>query len=125
MTLRGAGPASEDEPSRSGSSHEPLLRVEPSPPISNWMIAGAALLVAVVTGVLLWILVGIAREPVPPPVPGAPAAPSASVQIDAIRTALTAAAGTGGAMALLLAFRRQRHTEQTTTITYDATLIAE
>lgn len=31
--------------------------------------------------------------------------------IDAIRTALTAAAGTGGAAALLLAFRRQRHTE--------------
>jgi Pentapeptide repeats (9 copies) len=97
---------------RIGAGSPGRARVEPSPPISIWMIAGAALLVAAVTGVLWWYLVGIAREPVPPPVPGAPAAPSASVQIDAIRTALTAAAGTGGAMALLLAFRRQRHTEQ-------------
>lgn len=37
--------------------------------------------------------------------------PGASVQIDAIRTGLTAAVGTGGAFALLLAFRRQRSTE--------------
>ena len=36
---------------------------------------------------------------------------SASVQIDAIRTGLSAAVATGGAFALLLAFRRQRSTE--------------
>ena len=33
------------------------------------------------------------------------------MQIDAIRTGLSAAVGTGGAFALLLAFRRQRSTE--------------
>lgn len=98
----------------SAASSEDQLRVKPSPPLSNWVIVGAALLVGVVTWVLLWILLGIAREPVPPPIPGAPAAPDAAVQIDAVRTALTAGAGTGGAMALLLAFRRQRHNEQTT-----------
>ncbi len=36
---------------------------------------------------------------------------NASVQIDAIRTGLSAAVATGGAFALLLAFRRQRSTE--------------
>ena len=46
-----------------------------------------------------WWLLGIAGTSDP------------SVQIDAIRTGLSAAVGTGGAFALLLAFRRQRSTE--------------
>jgi hypothetical protein len=38
---------------RSGSGSSGRARVEPSPPISNWMIAGAVLAVLAVTGVLL------------------------------------------------------------------------
>ena len=71
-------------------------------PISNWMLLLAVVAVAVAGGGLTWWLLSIAAAD-----PNA----SASVQIDAIRTGLSAAVGTGGAFALLLAFRRQRSTE--------------
>ncbi|MFC4836265.1 pentapeptide repeat-containing protein [Actinomycetospora chibensis] len=73
---------------------------------------------------MVWLLY-IAREPVPPPQAGAPIAPSGAVQIDAIRTALTAGVGVGGAVALLLAFRRQRHSEETSILVHQATLASE
>src|SRR4051812_26009914 len=71
-------------------------------PISNWMLLLAVVAVAVAGGGLTWWLLSIAA---------ADPNTSASVQIDAIRTGLSAAVGTGGAFALLLAFRRQRSTE--------------
>lgn len=76
---------------------EPPLR-----PISHRMLLLAVAVVAVAGSALTWWLLHIAST-----------APSqaATVQIDAIRTGLTAAVGTGGAFALLLAFRRQRSTE--------------
>ena len=71
-------------------------------PISNWMLVLAVVAVAVAGGGLTWwLLTIVAADP----------NTSASVQIDAIRTGLSAAVGTGGAFALLLAFRRQRSTE--------------
>src|SRR4051794_19623242 len=66
------------------------------------MLLLAVVGVAVAGGGLTWWLLSIAA---------ADPNPSASVQIDAIRTGLSAAVGTGGAFALLLAFRRQRSTE--------------
>jgi hypothetical protein len=66
------------------------------------MLLLAVVAVAVAGGGLTWWLLSIAAAD-----PNA----SASVQIDAIRTGLSAAVGTGGAFALLLAFRRQRSTE--------------
>ncbi len=74
---------------------------EPAPtrPIPNWVIDGAAGVVFQVAGMLMWVLVGIATSPPPPALPGASPAPNPAVVIDAVRTALTAAAGTGGAAA--------------------------
>ena len=66
------------------------------------MLLLAVLAVAVAGGGLTWWLLSIAA---------ADPNTSASVQIDAVRTGLSAAVGTGGAFALLLAFRRQRSTE--------------
>jgi hypothetical protein len=80
-------------------------RREPEPslrPIPNWMLLLAVMAVAVAGGGLTWWLLSIAA---------ADPKTSAFVQIDAIRTGLSAAVGTGGAFALLLAFRRQRSTE--------------
>lgn len=95
-------------------------------PISNWSIVAAALVVLLVSGALAWVLVDIATAPAAPAVPGAPAPPNPATVIDAIRTALTAAAGTGGAAALLLAFRRQRHSEHAALVTrYAATEAAD
>jgi Pentapeptide repeats (9 copies) len=67
-------------------------------PISLGLLSVAVLVVAVVTAVVTWWLYQIAGDD-----PGR--------KIDAIRTGLTAGAGTGGAFALLLAFLRQRSTE--------------
>jgi hypothetical protein len=64
------------------------------------MLLLAVTAVATAGGGLTWWLLSIAVS-----------GPGASVQIDAIRTGLTAAVGTGGAFALLLAFRRQRSGE--------------
>src|SRR3954449_5038139 len=84
---------------RRGDRREPELSLRP---ISNWMLLLAVVAVAVAGGGLTWWLLSIAA---------ADPTASASVQIDAIRTGLSAAVGTGGAFALLLAFRRQRSTE--------------
>ena len=71
-------------------------------PISNWMLVLAVVAVLLAGfGLTRWLLSIAATDP----------NTSASVQIDAVRTGLSAAVGTGGAFALLLAFRRQRSTE--------------
>ncbi|MGH3779982.1 MAG: pentapeptide repeat-containing protein [Pseudonocardiaceae bacterium] len=67
-------------------------------PISLELLAVVVIFVVAVTAIMTWRLYLIAK--------GNP-----TLQIDAIRTGLTAGAGTGGACALLLAFRRQRSTE--------------
>jgi hypothetical protein len=70
----------------------------PTPrPLSNWTIAAGALVVlAVVT--VVWFVRHYGGT---------------QIQLDAIRTAGTLVVGTGGAIALLLAARRQRYTELT------------
>lgn len=68
-------------------------------PLSVWYIVLAVVAVILVAAPLTWWLFTIAG-----PDPGR--------QIDAIRTGLTTAAGTGGVFALLLAFHRQRSTEK-------------
>ena len=82
----------------------------PARPLSNWAIALGAVIVlaiAVFAGVILGHRYGGA---------------GASVELDAIRTAGALVVGTGGAVALLLAARRQRSTELTLVHTeHDAT----
>ncbi|TKG61520.1 pentapeptide repeat-containing protein [Prauserella endophytica] len=82
------------------SRHQLDREVERLRPISAWMLIPSVVLVALVTVVVLFALGDVARSD-----------PSATVRVDVIRIALTAAAGTGGGLALLLAFRRQRSTE--------------
>ncbi|WP_433782171.1 pentapeptide repeat-containing protein [Actinomycetospora sp. CA-101289] len=100
-----------EEPRLTSRGYDEGQAPERITPITNLQIFAAACLVVAVIAVLLIVLLKIANTPIPPPIPGAPVAPSAANQIDAIRTALTAGAGAGGALALLLAFRRQRHAE--------------
>ena len=82
------------------------------PPLSWWMVAAAAIVVAGVawgaTAALLHEANG-AKDP-------------AAARVDAIKTGLSIGAGTGGVFALLLAVRRQWHQELTAA---DATLDAE
>lgn len=119
MVVAGGAPGNGDgEPSGSDVPGQP----EPLRPISYWVLAAAALAVALVAGLLMWVLVGIA---VAPSASEPPSAPNPAVVIDAVRTALTAAAGTGGAAALLLAFRRQRHAEQVAEHTVYIARVAE
>lgn len=67
-------------------------------PMSAWLLVVAVVVIVAVTWPLTaWLLYVAGEDP--------------GRQIDAIRTGLAAAAGTGGALALLLAFRRQRTTE--------------
>jgi hypothetical protein len=67
-------------------------------PISPWLLLLAVVVIVAVAGPVIFWLYGIAG--------GDPAR-----RIEAIKTGLTVAAGTGGAFALLLAFRRQLATE--------------
>jgi hypothetical protein len=60
----------------------------------------AVVVMAVVGTALMWWLLSVAASD-----------PAASVRFDAVRMGLAAAVATGGAFALLLAFRRQRCTE--------------
>lgn len=117
MKMRGPFPESGDR----RTDHE--IRSEPPPPVSNRFIALAAMTVIAVTFVLLWWLWGVATQVQPPP--GAAITPSPSVKIDAVRTALTTGAGIGGLIALLLAFRRQRHTEIQSRLTYESAMASE
>jgi hypothetical protein len=67
-------------------------------PISIWLLLLAAVvIVAVALPVTVWLYDIAGHDP--------------ARRIEAIKTGLTVAAGTGGAFALLLAFRRQRSTE--------------
>ncbi|MBC3189483.1 pentapeptide repeat-containing protein [Pseudonocardia sp. C8] len=68
-------------------------------PLSAWYVVLAVVAVVLVAAPLTWWLYTIAGDD-----PGR--------KIDAIRTGLTTAAGTGGVFALLLAFHRQRITER-------------
>lgn len=97
-------------------------RVEPSRPITNQVLIGAFALVTLVTAGLMWWLLSIASSATAPI--GAPD-PRPALQIDAVRTALTAGAGTGGGLALMLAFRRQRKVEEASIISYQAALAVE
>jgi len=65
------------------------------------VIAGAAVVVAL----WMWVLVGIATAPSLPGPPSSPPPTQPAVVIDAVRTALAAAAGTGRAAGL----RRSHH----------------
>jgi uncharacterized protein YjbI with pentapeptide repeats len=67
-------------------------------PISTWIVVLSVITVVAATWPLTQWLYAIAGD-------------DPARKIDAVRTGLTVAAGTGGAFALLLAFRRQRATE--------------
>ncbi|EWM15289.1 hypothetical protein KUTG_05593 [Kutzneria sp. 744] len=74
------------------------------PPLSWWMVAVAVTVVALVAwGATSWLLqvASTAKDP-------------AAAQVEAIKTGLSIAAGTGGVFALLLAVRRQWHQEVST-----------
>lgn len=62
-----------------------------------WLVLGGLLVAVVLGSVMLWWLLGEADQ----------GTTRAQLRIDAIRTGLTVVAGTGGAVALLLAARRQ------------------
>ena len=71
------------------------------PPLTWWMVAVAAIVVAVVAWGATTGLLHVANAAKDP----------AAAQVEAIKTGLSIAAGTGGVFALLLAVRRQWHQE--------------
>jgi uncharacterized protein YjbI with pentapeptide repeats len=73
------------------------------PPFSWWMVAAALAVVAAVAVVATALLLHVASAAKDP----------AAAQVDAIKTGLSIAVGTGGVFALLLAARRQWHQELT------------
>jgi uncharacterized protein YjbI with pentapeptide repeats len=88
----------------------PVERPKPQRPISWW---AAALVVAIVVAISAVAYAWFA-DPIPPTATDLTDADLelAKMRADARRNALTVAAGLGGLAALLLAFRRQRHTER-------------
>ncbi len=86
------GPASSKSEGREPS--------QPFRPIRWWMVLLAVAAVAVMAG-LAWVLLTHASRGV------TDEAEAAKLRVEVIRTVMTVAAGTGGAMALLLAARRQ------------------
>ncbi|MEV4889629.1 pentapeptide repeat-containing protein [Nonomuraea sp. NPDC055795] len=95
-----------------------LLRRSPRPPAAPpalrtprsmwwWVLPGALLIGDAVWGVLGWLLqdLDLATLPVPAQI---------AARVEALRTALAAAAGVGAGVTLLLAVRRQRHQEVAT-----------
>ncbi|UKD53005.1 pentapeptide repeat-containing protein [Amycolatopsis sp. FU40] len=78
-------------------------RVQKLPELRWWWVAAAAAATAVLIAAATWLLVS--------QVATAPTSDTARAELDAIRTALSLAVGTGGAFALWLAARRQRSTE--------------
>ncbi|MFI6909783.1 pentapeptide repeat-containing protein [Nonomuraea sp. NPDC050394] len=77
-----------------------------------WVLPGALLIGAAAWGTAQWLLQGLPHLPIPQQV---------STRIEALRTALAAAAGVGAGVTLLLAVRRQRHQEVATWhVTHDA-----
>lgn len=88
----------EQSTSVSGPNHRVRLR-----PLRWWWVgASAALVIGMGLGLGSWLWLES---------DGLPLAASVQAHEDAVRTALTAAGGTGAALALLLAVRRQRSTE--------------
>ncbi|WP_409184292.1 pentapeptide repeat-containing protein [Amycolatopsis sp. VS8301801F10] len=73
------------------------------PELRWWWVAAAAAVTAILIAAATWLLVS--------QVATAPTSDAARAELDAIRTALSLAVGTGGAFALWLAARRQRSTE--------------
>ncbi|MFD9948814.1 pentapeptide repeat-containing protein [Nonomuraea sp. NPDC059023] len=67
-----------------------------------WALPSALLIGAAAWGAAQWLLQDLPRVPVPQQI---------SLRIEALRTALAAAAGVGAGVTLLLAVRRQRHQE--------------
>ncbi|MFI6505920.1 hypothetical protein [Nonomuraea typhae] len=94
-----------------------LLRRSPQPPVARppelrpprsvwwWVLPGALLIGAALWGAVQWLLQDLPQLPIPQQV---------SIRIEALRTALAAAAGVGAGVTLLLAVRRQRHQEVAT-----------
>ncbi|ATY15535.1 hypothetical protein CU254_37980 [Amycolatopsis sp. AA4] len=78
-------------------------RTQKLPELRWWWVAAAAAATAVLIAAATWLLVS--------QVATAPTSDTARAELDAIRTALSLAVGTGGAFALWLAARRQRSTE--------------
>ncbi|MFD9948942.1 pentapeptide repeat-containing protein [Nonomuraea sp. NPDC059023] len=70
-----------------------------------WVLPGALVIGAAAWGTAQWLLQGLPQLPIPQQV---------STRIEALRTALAAAAGVGAGVTLLLAVRRQRHQEVAT-----------
>ncbi|MGW4394294.1 pentapeptide repeat-containing protein [Amycolatopsis nivea] len=85
-----------------GAAGRPV-RAQKLPELRWWWVAAAAAATAVLIAAATWLLV---RQ-----VATAPTSDAARAELDAIRTALSLAVGTGGAFALWLAARRQRSTE--------------
>jgi hypothetical protein len=74
-------------------------------PLAWWWMPAALVAVVVVVAVMIWWLIGqVAAIPA--------SGERVTARIEAVRTGLTAGAGVGAAMALLLAFRRQQHQER-------------
>jgi hypothetical protein len=82
----------------------PTGPVRPLQPISWWwMLAAAAAVAAIAWGTTTWLLAEADHV--------GPATEQAKARIDAVRTGFATAGGLGAAVGLLLAFRRQHHTE--------------
>jgi hypothetical protein len=81
---------------------------------SVWMLAAAAVAATVIWVTTAWLL-GTTNQV-------KEGAERASLRVEAVRTGLAAGAGTGAAIALMLAFRRQQYQEIATALTdHDAT----
>ncbi|RJL23070.1 hypothetical protein [Bailinhaonella thermotolerans] len=73
---------------------------------ASWWIVPAALGIGGAIGLTAWWLPAAL-----PALPALPDAEPATARIEIVRTALAAGTGVGAAIALMLAFRRQRHQE--------------
>ncbi|GAA0385880.1 pentapeptide repeat-containing protein [Microbispora corallina] len=82
-------------------------------PAAWWIVPAALAVAATVYGVAWWLLAGL------PAAPTAQQAAEAAARSEIIRTALAAGAGSGAAITLMLAFRRQRHQELDAHVTAD------
>ena len=82
------------------------MRVQPLA-AGFWMLAAAGAAALAIWLTTAWLL-AVADD--------APATDKAKIRVDAVRTGLAAGGGTGAAVGLMLAFRRQRHAELATAL---------